>query len=372
MFFYYILTAYFVPGIYTYFRINHLLIPKGRKLTFGLGFVLLLAAFPATELFSHNEAGSLLSPFLYLGYYTMPFMLYLFMLIMAFDIFLLLNLLFKWFPYGLLKSSRFRKKGLTMAVTVPAMVVLYGILNFAWIRTSDYSIEVPGRSSKLQNISIAFISDLHIGELTRMSLMERFIDKLEAIDPDIVLFGGDLLEGDRDDLMTTSIESLFRQLQPRYGIYGVFGNHEHHGGRKSSHGFYRRAGIQLLSDTSQLIDNAFYLLGRQDARNRNRLSIDKLTENLQDSYPILLLDHRPTDIDAVSQSAVDVQLSGHTHHGQLFPFNFITKYLYEISWGYKKIGNTHFFVSSGIQLWGPPVRTVGKSEIMLIDVNFFK
>ena len=89
-----------------------------------------------------------------------------------------------------------------------------------------------------------------------------------------------------------------------------------------------------------------------------------------DSLPLILIDHRPTEIDQVSRTTADVQLSGHTHNGQLFPLNLITKKIYRLSWGHRKIGNTHFFVTSGIRLWGPPVRTTGKSEIMIIDIYF--
>ena len=316
-----------------------------------------------------HDATDIPTIFLRLGYYTMPFMLYLFLLVLIFDIFLLFNLLFKWLPAGFLKSESFRKKGLLTALIAPGIVVLYGIINFYFIRVSDYRIEIPAKSARLENLSVAFISDFHIGDLTSIKFIERFIAKMKSINPDIILFGGDLLEGDRDDLKTLYIESLFRQLQAQYGIYGVFGNHEHHGGSSSST-FYQNAGIKLLSDTSILIENSFYLVGRKDARNRDRLPINDLTKNLSDQIPSILVDHRVTDIKSVIQSPIDIQLSGHTHHGQLFPFNIISRKIHDISWGHKKIGNTHFFVTSGIQLWGPPVRTIGKSEIMLINIKF--
>jgi len=85
---------------------------------------------------------------------------------------------------------------------------------------------------------------------------------------------------------------------------------------------------------------------------------------------MILVDHRPTELDNVAGTSVDIQLSGHTHNGQMFPINLITGKIYTLSWGYRKIGNTHFFVTSGIRLWGPPVRTVGKSEIMIINITF--
>jgi hypothetical protein len=91
---------------------------------------------------------------------------------------------------------------------------------------------------------------------------------------------------------------------------------------------------------------------------------------VNDSLPVILVDHRPTEIDQVSKTTVDIQLSGHTHNGQMFPLNLILRSMYQLTWGYEKVGNTHFFVTSGIRLWGPPVRTVGKSEIMVIEVDF--
>jgi predicted MPP superfamily phosphohydrolase len=84
----------------------------------------------------------------------------------------------------------------------------------------------------------------------------------------------------------------------------------------------------------------------------------------------IMLDHRPADFGNASSANVDVQVSGHTHNGQLFPLNYITSNMYDLSWGHKKINNTHFFVTSGLQSWGPAVKTAGTSEIMVIDIDF--
>jgi len=90
------------------------------------------------------------------------------------------------------------------------------------------------------------------------------------------------------------------------------------------------------------------------------------------SLPVIVLDHRPTEMEQLSETSADVVFSGHTHHGQLFPINLITKKVYELSYGYLKKRDTHFFVSSGIRLWGPPVRTVAKSEILVVEILFTK
>lgn len=369
MFFIYLLTAYLIPSFYIYLRLNHLLVPKGKKWIFTIGFLILVAAFPVTEILMHEDSSRFLFPFLRLGFYTMPFLLYLFLLLLVFDFFLLLNLLFKWLPPGFLQRKSFRKYGGVACLVIPSLVVIYGIIHFNRIQVSGYDLDIPARKSQLKQLKIAFVSDFHIGDLTSMAFVEQFVERMKEIGPDLILFGGDILEGDRDDLKTTRIESLLRQLRAKYGIYGVYGNHEHHR-EDHSQTFFDRAGIQILQDTFLLVDSSFYLVGRNDSRNRNRKSLEALLGEINDQYPVILLDHRPINLEVVSQYPIDLQLSGHTHHGQLFPFNYITRKIYALSWGHKKIGNTHFLVSSGIQLWGPPVRTTGKSEIMLVRVHF--
>jgi len=126
----------------------------------------------------------------------------------------------------------------------------------------------------------------------------------------------------------------------------------------------------ILSDTSLIIEGEYNLAGRNDQHIRTRKPIGAILESLSDSLPVILIDHRPTEIDSISKTPVDVQFSGHTHNGQLFPINLITRTVYILSYGYRKIGNTHFFVTSGLRLWGPPVRTTGKSEIIVVDINF--
>jgi predicted MPP superfamily phosphohydrolase len=134
--------------------------------------------------------------------------------------------------------------------------------------------------------------------------------------------------------------------------------------------FFDQAGIRLLKDTVEKIDNDFYLIGRTDGRSSGRKSIEELLRDCDRSLPVIVLEHRPTDLDNVSRSGADILLSGHTHNGQLFPVNLITQRHYELSWGYKLKNRTHVFVTSGIQVWGPPVRTAGASEILIVNVSF--
>ena len=248
-------------------------------------------------------------------------------------------------------------------------VVVAGIINFNTIRTSEYQIDIPRKSSKISHLKIAFVADFHLMEGTNINFVERFAKKIENINPDLMLFGGDNVEGDREDENMIAIEQVLRGVKARYGVFTVLGNHEHYAGQDKG-SFFDNAGIKVLSDTSVIIDNSFSLVGRNDSHISTRKEIGEILKSVTDSLPVILVDHRPTEIEQVSRTLVDVQLSGHTHNGQLFPINLITGKVYELSWCHKKIGNTHFFVTSWIRLWGPSVRTTGKSEIMVIDINF--
>jgi hypothetical protein len=248
-------------------------------------------------------------------------------------------------------------------------VLTGGIINFNTIRTSFYRIEVPRRSSAIKHLKIAFAADFHLQERTGIRFVERFAEKIREIEPDLMIFGGDIVEGDSDDGNIQEYESILRGMQAGYGVFAVLGNHEYYAGQDKG-SFFDKAGIKVLCDTIVNIANSFSLAGRYDSHFSGRKTVYDLLYSAPDSLPLILVDHRPTEITQVSSTKTDIQLSGHTHNGQLFPINLITRSVYELSWGHMKKGNTHFFVTSGIRLWGPPVRTTGKSEIMVIDVYF--
>jgi predicted MPP superfamily phosphohydrolase len=361
--------AYIIPNIYVFLRIWQLFIGKDNKLHYVLIYLFLASFYPVSNLFSEDSAGLIAQLFSTIGNYILPFYLYLFLSVLAFDVFLLINLIFKLIPSDKIKSKRFRQACLSSIIVLSVSVTIAGIINFNSIRTSEYKIEVPRKSSDIKNLRIALTADFHLKEGLNINFVERFAMKIAEINPDIMIFGGDIVEGDREDENLKAFEKLLSEINTKYGVYGVLGNHEYYGGQDKG-SFFDKAGIKVLCDTIITINNSFFLAGRYDSHFGARKTIDDLLKTVTDTLPLILIDHRPTDINKVSKTYVDVQMSGHTHHGQLFPINLITRKVYELSWGHLKKGNTHFFVTSGIRLWGPPVRTVGKSEIMVIDIAF--
>ena len=168
------------------------------------------------------------------------------------------------------------------------------------------------------------MADLHFRDLTSDRFLEELTAKVNAQKPDLILLGGDLLEGDRRSEDTGRYERAFRAMTSTYGIYGAPGNHERFS-RVGTNAFLERAGIRLLQDEAVPIDDALILAGRKDARSRNRKPVAEVLSSARRDLPVVLIAHRPTGFDEARLAGVDIQLSGHTHHGQLFPVNFVTQ-----------------------------------------------
>jgi predicted MPP superfamily phosphohydrolase len=369
MFHFYITLAYIIPNIYVFFRINYLFISKGYRHWYILVYLLLAAIYPLAENFSHKDMNSFILVLSGISGYILPFFLYLFLSVLLFDLLLLLNLALRIVSSGIRKSFSFRFYALSSMIILSIAVVTAGAINLNTIRVSEYRIGVPRRHSNMDHLRVVFVADLHIQQNTPGSFVEQFVRKANALQPDLMLYGGDMTEGDRENETTESIVSALSTVHAKYGVFGILGNHEFYGGQEKGD-FFRKSGITLLCDTMVRIDNSFYLAGRYDQHFGQRKSVDEILGNDSLDLPIILMDHRPTELQEISRTATDVVFSGHTHNGQMFPINLITRSVYELSWGYKKIRNTHFFVTSGLRLWGPPVKTAGKSEIMLVDIYF--
>ncbi len=354
--------SYLIPSIYLFIRIWQLFIPTDYRLWYVLIFILLFSIFPLSNILDQVVLEKT-------AWYLLPFFLYLFLFVLLTDCLLLVNLIFKIIPRGRLTSGSFRFKTLLVIICLSALVVTGGIINFNTIRISGYNVNAGKRSSEINGLRIAFVSDFHLQDDTPLKFVERFVNKIKIISPDLLLYGGDIVEGDGGDENMKRLEILLNTIKTGYGVYGVLGNHEHYSGQDKGN-FFDRSGITVLRDSSVIFDNSFILTGRNDSHTRNRKSVEELLRSVPDSLPLILVDHRPTEIEQVGRTRTDIQFSGHTHNGQLFPINLITKRVYKLSWGHRTLGNTHFFVSSGIRLWGPPVRTTGKSEIIVVDVSF--
>jgi predicted MPP superfamily phosphohydrolase len=262
-----------------------------------------------------------------------------------------------------------------VVIALVSLIVFLGNLNKRNIEIRTIEINVPKGDSKLDSLNIVMASDIHLSPIDGERLLVRIVDKINSLNPDIVLLGGDIVDDRAKVLEDRGIGVSFRKLKSKYGVYSITGNHEFINGVDSCVRYAENFGIKFLRDSSTIIDSSFYLIGRDDTSmpqftGKPRKSLEEIVKDLPDNYPKILLDHTPFKLEQAEKNRIDIQLSGHTHHGQIWPGNLITKMIYELSWGYKKKGNTHYYVSSGAGTWGPPVRTGSSSEIVNLKIKF--
>ncbi|WP_201580138.1 metallophosphoesterase [Psychrobacter sp. Pi2-52] len=223
-------------------------------------------------------------------------------------------------------------------------------------------------------LRIAVASDLHIGRLFGVKAIDRLQQLMIRSGADMLLMPGDIMDDNTEAFNEYHMEQNLAELcssLPR-GVYATLGNHDLYGHERPISEALQNAGIQLLNDEVLYIEHEgqpVWLVGRFDNHKRQRVATTDLLTQVDTSQPVILLDHRPSDIDNHSQLPIDLQVSGHTHNGQVFPANFIVNAINRLGYGYEQIGKGHFVVSSGYGFWGIPFRLGSRSEIWLITLS---
>jgi predicted MPP superfamily phosphohydrolase len=353
-------------------------IPAGYKTTFLIIAIFIIISFILGRFMERFYLSILSDALVWVGSFYIAFMFYFLLGILLIDILRLIDGLFGIFPaiieQNTLKASRITAGLLTVVV---ALTVLFGHLNTRNIKVRDLNITVPKKVESMQSLNIAVASDFHLGTLNGNGFLADIVEKINNLNPDIILLPGDIIDEDIGPVIKKNIGATLTKLKSKYGVYAVPGNHEYIGGINKALEYLRDHDITVLQDEAVLIDSTFYVAGRDDKAISNftdgqRSSLKEVVEGLDKSKPIILMDHQPYHLENAVENGIDLQLSGHTHHGQLFPLNYITNMVYELSWGYKRKENTHFYVSCGAGGWGPPVRTGSTPEIINLKVNFLK
>lgn len=251
------------------------------------------------------------------------------------------------------------------------ILFIYGVFNAYSPVVRNFSLVIPKQIGELTQLRIAMASDMHFGRLSGIRHVRRLVREINALNPDIILLPGDIIDDDPVPFTQKKMGNVMKELSAPFGVYGVLGNHEYYGGGIPK--FLQemdRIGITILMDQVIKINDNFYLAGRKDKTDRNRLPIDVLLADIDPSLPLIMMDHQPSEITQAQKNRVDILLSGHTHRGQMAPNHLITKRIFENDWGYLQKGQLHSIVSSGYGFWGPPLRIGSRSEIIQIQVTF--
>lgn len=256
--------------------------------------------------------------------------------------------------------------GVTLAVTI------YGLVDARRPRVERVTLHSSKISSRTGTFRIALISDVHLGVLVGPRRLRRMVTRVRQLDADVVLSAGDLVDGQADRV--SLLVPLLDALRPRYGKFAVTGNHDYYVGIDHALDFHARAGFRVLSGTSVDVADDVSIAGVDDPTGKRM----GLSSNLDERVPLartsrnrftILLKHQPV-VDSRALGLFDLQLSGHVHQGQIFPFNWLVRLAYPARTGLTRLeGGGWLYVSRGTGTWGPPMRVGAPPEITLIEIK---
>lgn len=254
------------------------------------------------------------------------------------------------------------------ALPVSCALLVYGYVNYRNPKVEHLNLALEGKSAG-EKMRIVAISDVHLGYGTGVKALERYVEMINAQNPDVVLIVGDLIDNSVKPLLNKPFDAVLSKIRAPQGIYMVPGNHEYISNMDKAVDYLKNTSVVLLRDSVVTLPNGIQIVGRDDRSNRRRKSLSDLLASTDKHGPTIVLDHQPYHVAQADSLGVDVLLCGHTHHGQVFPFNLVTDHLYEQSHGYRKWSHTHVWVSSGLSLWGPPFRIGTQSDLAVIELE---
>ncbi len=362
-----------------------------------------------------------------IGNYWLGVLLYMILIIVVADVVRLVLLHILHIDREKLCTPRVRRIVGRACMALILAVSVLGVVNAGIVRTTPYEITVNKQAGKMDSLKVVLAADLHLGYNIGVRQMQKMVEKINEQDADLVVFAGDIFDNEWEAVeKPDEIAGILRGIRSKYGVYACYGNHDVEepilagftfGGSESKQSsaemdsFLEQANIKLLRDEGVLIDGSFYLYGRPDAQRPGaaaaaaaagaeanegtaqaasaqtvsgqspqnqtagaseytRLTPAEITQDMDKSKPILVIDHQPRELTELAAAGVDVDLCGHTHDGQMFPANIIVNLTWKNSYGYLKEGQMHNIVTSGVGLFGPNMRVGTKAEICPIAIRF--
>lgn len=350
--------------------------PGPARLIFSLLFLGSVLAFPVGRILNARFHTHLTEGLVSFGSYHLALMLYLFLFIFIKDI-------IRWLVRvadGPVTSGSWlsikHQGSFLVIVALSLLVIILGHLNAINPRLRILELSIDKKIPAGSELRAVLISDIHLGIINRSNRLENLVKKINELRPDVVFFAGDIVDEGVSQEEEEKMVDLLRKIQSPLGLYACPGNHEYYGGFERNISYLEKAGVKVLLDQAVRVDSWFYVIGRKDwaalRSGQKRLSLTEIMDRhgVDRAWPVVVLDHQPLYLSEAAEAGVDLQLSGHTHAGQLFPLDIINRFVYEKNWGYLKKGTTHFYVSSGSGTWGPAVRTGSRSEIILLRLHF--
>ena len=372
-----VLLVYFLANTYIFIRGWQALSGAAAlRPAYLVAFIVLFLSFIIGRILMNVSPGFFSSMMIWIGSFWLACMFYFFLFVLLLDIVRLFNIWFHFFPAAhTVRYETAKLITLLSALVIVAGAVISGYVNASTVHIRTLELNISKKAGTLSELNLVMASDIHLGTIIGRKSLCSIVEKINSLHPDIVILAGDVVDEDINPVIRNNLGEMLRSIRSKYGVYAIPGNHEYIGGAEKAFRYLKEHDIIVLRDSVVCIDSAFQLAGREDRDKKRftgaaRKELSELLAPLDRSLPVILLDHQPFAFDRTVEAGVDLQLSGHTHNGQMWPLNYITGAIYEKDWGYLKKGNAQFYISCGAGTWGPPVRIGNRPEIVQIRIKF--
>jgi uncharacterized protein len=364
-----------------YFLINYYI---GRKILNGFNYIFkisplvfwiifwTLALSYIISMFLNKFISPNLTNFLYLiGSYWMGLLMYT---LLTFPIIGIINIIISKSHLSNNLTDKYYIYQTILIALVFIIITTIGSFNAKNSYVTSFDIDIDKPSFK-EPVNVIMVSDIHLGNIIKNKRLSNMIDEINSLNPDIVIIAGDIIDSDIKPFLNNNMGREFSKIKSTYGTYATLGNHDLMTKAENQIAkILEENSVKVLRDESILINDSLYIIGRDDITiNRfsenDRASLLDLTHNLDKSKALIVIDHNPKYINESLNANIDLQLSGHTHKGQIAPGNLVTNKMFEIDYGYLKKDNLNVVVSSGYGTWGPPIRIGSRSEIVQMNLH---
>ncbi|HOB83402.1 MAG TPA: metallophosphoesterase [Bacteroidales bacterium] len=372
IFFLVVFTVYFIGNLYIFLK-GYNILPRGNRLLYSIIFAALASIFIIAKILESRHSTVFSDILNIAGGFWLAFLVYGFIFFLLSDVIIIvLRIAGQAGPENI---PVYRKWAFIITVSLSALLITGGFINAVIPVVRKYDIRIDKQTDNAGSLRIAAVSDIHLGSIIRKRSIKKLSRMLEDMKPDAVFLLGDIIDGELGPVLRGDLLQYFTGPHTKDGLYAITGNHEFIGGAQRTIPYIESKGIRVLMDEIIVLPGGIQVIGRIDRdafrySGKPRKTIEELVRDIDHSRPLILLDHQPMELGESEKYGVDLQLSGHTHNGQLWPLNYIINKIFEVGYGYRKKGNTHIIVSSGYGLWGPRVRTRSRPEVLQIDIEF--
>ncbi len=305
-----------------------------------------------------------------IGGYWIIFFFYFLLAALIGDLFRIMHYFLGIFPKWITTHfSQVRRIYFTSVCLFLITISITGYIRFTNPRVVKLNLPVNKENCEFGKLCIVAASDIHLGSMIHKNRLAKWIDMINNQQPDIIFLVGDIFDRSFNFDDSQGMDKELSRLYSADGVFAVLGNHEYYNDINRPIEYLKRSGITLLRDSVITIDNRFVVIGRDDITNSGRKLVDSLASGIDPTLPVILLDHQPSNLTEAINNNIDIQISGHLHNGQVFPYNLYLSKLWQLSYGYRKIGESHFYVSSGLGLRIAPLRFGTQSEIVRIELH---